>query len=178
MKSSSVPHWVVLDVDYREGAPQRAHAVIAAVYFKSWQDSASAHDVISRHPEVADYEPGAFFKRELPCLLTALAQAPVPLAGVVIDGYVWLGENIAGLGERLWRALGASVPVIGVAKTAFVGTESVRHEVVRGQSHKPLYVTAAGCDAKTAADSIASMHGDFRIPTLIKRADSLCRAEK
>jgi deoxyribonuclease V len=47
--------------------------------------------------------------------------------------------------------------------------------VERGGSAKPLYVTAAGIAAETAAAHVAAMHGAHRIPTLLKLVDRLVR---
>ena len=47
--------------------------------------------------------------------------------------------------------------------------------VYRGISQTPLQVTAEGVSATEAAGWVASMHGDHRIPTLLKRADRLAR---
>lgn len=125
--------------------------------------------------EIAPYEPGAFYKRELPCLLAVLATARA--AGVepqilVVDGYASFG--IAGreaLGERLARASG--LPVIGVAKTAFAGAK--HHEVLRGSSAQPLFVTAVDVDIDRAAEAVRSMHGDHRLPTILARVDRAAR---
>jgi len=38
-----------------------------------------------------------------------------------------------------------------------------------------LYVTAAGMRLQEAADRIQRMHGPHRIPTLLKRVDTLAR---
>lgn len=46
---------------------------------------------------------------------------------------------------------------------------------MRGTSTSPLFVTAVGIDPQVAADRVRDMHGPFRIPTLVKRADSLAR---
>ena len=63
--------------------------------------------------------------------------------------------------------------MIGVAKTAFAGAPAV--PVVRGDSARPLYVTAAGLDPQLAARHLAAMHGPHRLPTLLKRVDTLAR---
>jgi deoxyribonuclease V len=47
--------------------------------------------------------------------------------------------------------------------------------VQRGHSRRPLYVSAAGIDAETAARYIQDMHGTYRLPTLLRRVDQLCR---
>ncbi|MBL9016016.1 MAG: endonuclease V, partial [Myxococcales bacterium] len=94
-----------------------------------------------------------------------------PIDAVVIDGYVWLGPDRAGLGKHLHDRIG--LPIIGVAKTSFAG--AVATEVVRGESAQPLYITAIGIDEATAAANVRDMHGPFRLPTLLKRVDSLAR---
>ncbi|MCB9920642.1 MAG: hypothetical protein H6822_00590 [Planctomycetaceae bacterium] len=64
--------------------------------------------------------------------------------------------------------------IIGVAKTRFA-TATSEVEVFRGTSQRPLFVSAAGIDQHIAADSIRRMHGENRIPTLLKRVDTLSR---
>jgi deoxyribonuclease V len=157
-----------VDVDYRPD-----EAVAACVLFHGWSDEEVAAEHVQRVPEVAPYQPGQFYKRELPCLLAVLGLVSAPLEAIVIDGYVWLGQGRPGLGARLHEALGGRIPIIGVAKTRFASARAV--EVVRACT-RPLYVTAAGIDAATAAGHIQTMHGPYRIPTLLKRVDALCRA--
>jgi deoxyribonuclease V len=169
--------WVALDVDYREAGGVE-HAMAAAVVFDAWSAPAPTHERVVRVDAVNPYVSGRFFERELPCLLAALDAVKsmgIVVDGVVVDGYVWLGEARPGLGAHLWEALGQRVAIVGVAKTRFDGAEGVQHEVTRGQSKRPLYVTAAGIAAKTAADHVASMAGAHRVPTLLGRVDRLCR---
>ena len=98
-----------------------------------------------------------------------------PITAVVIDGYVTLDvAGRAGLGAYLYGALGSSVPVIGVAKTAFQGSPHAL-PLCRGDSQRPLYITAAGMDIQLAARCIAQMAGPHRLPGLLKRADQVCR---
>lgn len=89
------------------------------------------------------YEPGGFYKRELPFLLEAVAfvERRHLVEAVVIDGHVWLREGQPGLGARLHEALGARKAVIGVAKTAFAGGTAV--PVLRGDSSRPLFELGA-----------------------------------
>ena len=47
--------------------------------------------------------------------------------------------------------------------------------VHRGQSQKPLYVSAVAIDRAEAALAIQRMHGPHRIPTLLKQVDRRCR---
>jgi deoxyribonuclease V len=160
-----------LDVDYRE--PNRARA--ACILFAGWSDPVSAETFAREMAAGGDYQPGEFYRRELPCLLAILGEVGETLDAIVIDGYVWLdgaGER-AGLGAHLWRALQRATPVIGVAKNPFAGAAAI--EVLRGESGKPLHVTAAGLDPGRAAEHIAAMHGDYRIPTLLRAVDQLSR---
>ncbi len=161
-----------VDVDYREEG-----AVAACMLFRAWEDEAPAESSTVRIDTVSPYRPGLFYKRELPCLLSVLR--PVldrgPLEAVVVDGYVWLrDEQAPGLGAHLHEALGRTVPVIGVAKTRFASALRAV-EVVRGDSQKPLYVTAVGVEVAEAARRVQGMHGPHRVPTLLRRVDQLCR---
>ena len=159
-----------VDVDYRD-----REAIAACVLFRAWDDEHSAGEFVEHITKVEPYEPGQFYRRELPCLLAVLARVEAPPEAVVVDGYVWLDDgNTPGLGARLYEALGTAVPVIGVAKTRYLAA-STAVAVKRGASQKPLYVTAAGMDAETAAQNIQGMHGAYRIPTLLRRVDRLCR---
>lgn len=159
-----------LDVDY---APLGAAA--AAVLFRDFGDAAPASEHVVVVRDVADYEPGSLYKRELPCLLAVLAAAPVRPAIVVVDGYVFLsGDRRPGLGAHLFEALGGEAIIVGVAKTGFAGS-GFAVPVLRGGSAKPLYVTAAGVDPAEAARWIQRMAGPHRTPTLLKRADRLAR---
>ena len=95
---------------------------------------------------------------------------------MIIDGYVLLGAQRPGLGAHLHEALGRQVAIIGVAKTKFVRAGPVEL-VLRGRSRSPLFVTAVGMDVAAAASHIRTMHGPYRIPTLLKRADQLSRGK-
>jgi deoxyribonuclease V len=154
-----------VDVDYQ------ADRVTAACVAAEWTDEIAAIEVVVRTPGAApDYEPGAFYQRELPYLRGVLARMPA-LAAVIVDAYVWLGPERPGLGWYLHRELG--VPIIGVAKNPFAGADA--REVTRGDSVRPLYVTAIGIELDDAVTRVAAMHGDHRIPTLLRRVDALAR---
>jgi len=161
---------VALDVHY-DNAGRSATA--AAVVFEHWEDAAALATYHSHSSDVEPYVPGEFFKRELPSLLAVLCRVREPLTVAVVDGFVMLGEK-PGLGMRLWEALNGTIAVIGVAKTRFHSASAI--EVTRGASKMPLYVTAVGIDPAEAAQSIACMHGAFRIPTLLRQVDKLARA--
>lgn len=105
--------------------------------------------------------------------MAILADGPVADIAV-IDGYVWLAVGRAGLGMHLHEALGPDAVVVGVAKTRFAGSGHAVG-VVRGASTSPLYVTAVGIDAAAAAEGVRGMAGGYRVPTLLRQVDRLCR---
>lgn len=161
---------LALDVQYAED-----HAMVAGVAFGQWTDEQPLRTFVERLPAAADYEPGRFYQRELPCLLALMRLHQLQPSCVLVDGYVYLdGHAEPGLGKHLFDALEGTVPVIGVAKTSFraIGPD---YQVLRGGSERPLYVTCVGEDLQAARAAVASMHGPYRIPTLLKRVDQLCR---
>jgi len=159
-----------VDVDYRDD-----HAVAACVLFRDWLDAEPAAEWTHRVAPVAPYQPGQFYRRELPCLLAVLAPRLGEVGTVVVDGYFWLrDEHSPGLGAHLYEALERRVAVIGVAKNCFQSA-GVAKPVLRGDSKRPLFVTAAGLNLITAAACVRRMHGGYRIPTLLRRVDQCCR---
>ena len=161
---------LAIDVDYRD---REAFAV--GVEFNSWQDERPEHIFSSRLHDVEDYEPGKFYKRELPCILQLLREHSLTPAIILIDGFVFLdGDSKPGLGKHLYDALSGNSAVIGVAKQPYKGIAD-EYRVYRGKSTMPLYVTAAGISTETAKSHITAMHGQFRIPTQIKLADQMSR---
>jgi len=154
----------VVDVHY-SGDIANAACVVA-----DWTDAAPRAEHVVRVTGIAPYVPGHFYMRELPPIRAVLAVAS-PVDIVVIDGFVWLAPGRPGLGGHLYEAIKS--PVVGVAKNPFRGATAI--EVRRGASKKPLFVTAAGVDARTAAAHVHKMHGAHRLPTLIRLADELSR---
>lgn len=162
----------IVDVDYRDD-----HAVAACVLVNDWIDEKPLAEFVETISDVQPYVSGEFYRRELPCLLAVLSRISEP-DFVVIDGYCWLGPDRFGLGAHLHEKLNQTSTIIGVAKTRFLSADEVATPVLRGKSKSPLWITAIGIEPNSAADSIRSMHGPQRIPTLIKRADQLCRQTK
>ena len=153
-------------------------ATAGGVSFKNWQDQEMQRKYVSFVEGFADYEPGYFYKRELPCILNLIAEHQLKPECIVIDGFVFLdGFSQAGLGKHLFDALDGRVSIIGVAKKRFKDIDS-KYEVHRGDSKRPLYVTAVGMEVEQAKENIRSMHGSNRLPTLLKYADQICRANK
>jgi deoxyribonuclease V len=161
---------LAVDVAYHDPG-----ANVAGLLFQSWRDETPQHELTIHLAEVKEYIPGQFYQRELPCILALLAEISEPLAAIVIDGYVYLGKNkTPGLGMHLYHAFAEQIPVIGVAKSTFHETPQ-ETAVYRGQSQRPLYVTAIGIDEEFARKAVANMAGPHRIPALLKRVDQLCR---
>lgn len=160
---------ICIDVQYSP-----TFAQVGCVSFRDWPDGSPSHELAVSVPPAAEYETGQFYLRELPCLLAAIAELPQFPAVIVVDGYVWLGAQRPGLGHYLYNALSRQCPVIGVAKNSFQNND-MAVQVLRGKSSRPLYLTSVGIPVQTAYNHISEMHGEFRIPTLIKRADQLAR---
>ena len=158
-----------LDVFYRENS-----TVTACALFSAWTDAQpSSEKILISEGAANDYQPGEFYRRELPYILAALATLQTAPAIVIIDGYVWLGAERPGLGAHLFTALAQRAAVVGVAKRPFVGATAV--PVLRGDSRQPLFVSAVGISIEVAVDGVRNMHGPHRIPTLLKRVDRLSR---
>jgi len=160
--------FVATDVHYLPAGGARAAAVVAA-------DPAFTHlggDRAAVVADVAPYQPGQFYLRELPPL-RAVLNGLSGLRLLVIDGYADLDpDGRPGLGARAREEFG--VPVIGVAKTPFrTATHAIA--VLRGTSARPLYVTASGMARADAAGLVRQMAGRHRLPDALRRADILAR---
>lgn len=123
-------------------------------------------------PEVMTYQPGEFYRRELPPLRAVLCGV-AGLDLLIVDGYADLDPSgRPGLGAHVHAEFG--VPVIGVAKSAFVAaTHAI--PVLRGASARPLFVTSVGLPRADAADLVRRMAGRFRLPDALRRVDTLAR---
>ena len=161
---------VCLDVDYRDEV-----AVAACVGFGAWASDIVLYECARETGRPEEYEPGQFYRRELPCLLEVLSTLPKQPAVIIIDGYVWLGAGRKkGLGAHLFDSIDGQTPVVGVAKNRFHSAVDAV-EVRRGSSERPLYVTSTGMTVEDAAAGVESMAGPHRIPAMLKRVDRLCR---
>ena len=147
------------------------------IAFDDWKNAKIADCYKEHLGDIADYESGNFYKRELPCILSLLKKiSREDIATIVVDGFVYLDNDLRyGLGGYLYEALGGAVPVIGVAKTNFATLTEHKTALVRGGSSRPLYITAIGIDLETAVGNIEKMNGNFRIPTLLKELDKMTR---
>lgn len=159
-----------LDVHY-ENDMARA----ACVVFEDWWDSKPAELIRVSVPTPSQYRPGRFYERELPCLMSVLQRANREFDTIIIDGFVHLRPGVGkGLGVHLYESLSYSPVIVGVAKRPLkVADHFVR--IIRGRSRRPLYISSIGCPVEEAARLVTSMHGSYRIPTLLKIADQLAR---
>jgi deoxyribonuclease V len=163
---------LALDVQYVDNI-----GFVSGILFSHWQDPSPQQIIHHKEENIHGYIPGEFYKRELPCLLGLIHKLDLSIIDtLIIDGFVLLNnEGKPGLGMYLYNALNNSIPVIGVAKSDFYNNELNTVKVYRGQSQSPLYVGSVGIDKEMAAEYIKQMHGEFRIPTLLKMVDSLAR---
>jgi hypothetical protein len=69
-----------LDVCYRPGG-----AAVACVLAERWESAAPSAEQVAFVHKVEPYEPGSFFKRELPCLMAVLSLVTCPLEAAIID---------------------------------------------------------------------------------------------
>jgi deoxyribonuclease V len=162
-------------------------AVAGCLLFEAWTDPRPKNNFVASVGPVSPYRSGEFYLRELPPIMAVLKRVDAPLDTIVVDGYVWLAGASPGLGARLHTSLGERVSVVGVAKTAWRGAAPVDEHssdarravpVTRGRSGRPLFVTSAGIDVGLAAKLVALMHGDHRVPTLLKAVDTLVRSRR
>jgi deoxyribonuclease V len=156
------------DVHYLENGSASA----AAVLFSDYTDPEPLASFTHILKSTAEYVPGEFYKRELPCILSLLKKITETPDEIIIDGYVMLKDK-PGLGQHLFEHLDGKIPVIGVAKSRFAGGNAI--EVCRGSSNKPLFITSAGLDPYKVSDKIKAMHGIHRIPAMLKHVDLLAR---
>lgn len=148
---------------------------IAGVIFENWTDERPAVELIAKIDTIEKYEPGSFYKRELPCILKLIKDHSLHPDFIVIDGYVFTdGISRPGLGFYLYNSLSCKTPVIGVAKSYFNGIPPYC-KLLRGKSKRPLFITSIGINLELAKECIAKMHGKSRIPSLLKLADQLSK---
>jgi len=160
---------LAVDVQYHKNV-----AFSAGVLFSDWHSATPSGEYVSIVKDIKDYEPGNFYKRELPCIMQLLDEHQLTPSTIIVDGYVFLdGKEKPGLGKKLYDSLSGNVEVIGVAKNMFSGIPK-ECELYRGKSKNPLYITAIG-NLEKAKENIAKMHGIYRVPDLLKKTDRLCR---
>ncbi|WP_299211795.1 endonuclease V [uncultured Aquimarina sp.] len=160
---------LAFDVQYYE-----TYAKSVCIVFQNWNDETPVEIIIKKVNDIAPYIPGEFYKRELPCIQTILKDTNLnDVELIIVDGYVYLNDDKKlGLGGYLYEKLNNSIPIIGVAKSSFHDNKKYVQEVIRGESIKPLYITAVGLDLDEAKNHIQMMHGEYRMPILLQILDS------
>lgn len=153
------------------------YANTVCIAFQDWASEREVEVFTEQISISSGYESGAFYKRELPCILSLLNKIVLKEDDIIIvDGYVTLdNDGKIGLGGHLYEALQEKHPVIGIAKNEFTTPDSQRRNVLRGNSKTPLFVTAKGIDVDQVRIKVEQMHGPYRIPTLLKKLDQLSR---
>lgn len=122
---------VYIDVYYyTDKNTGKEYARTVAGIFETYDDTTFKDIVITRTDNIALYEPGNFYKRELPCIVDVLKECwkrGYILDTIIIDGYCHMCEDDGityhkGLGARLNDYLHDNslpctlVPIIGIAK--------------------------------------------------------------
>lgn len=152
-------------------------AKTVCIAFEDWNSETESF-IYSENTEIsADYESGAFYKRELPCILSLLKKIDLKEGDlIIVDGYVTLDNSgKIGLGGYLYESLNKKYPVIGIAKNGFASEDSLRKTIFRGESKTPLFLTAVGINIDNIKIKVENMYGAYRIPTLLKKLDQLTR---
>ncbi|PWN71258.1 endonuclease V [Chryseobacterium phosphatilyticum] len=153
------------------------YANTVCIAFEDWSSEREVEIFTEQTPINSGYESGAFYKRELPCILSLLTKIVLkPGDIIIVDGYVTLdNEGKIGLGGHLYEMLKEEYPVVGIAKNEFTTPDSQRRSIIRGESKTPLFLTAKGIDVNEVKLKVEQMHGAYRIPTLLKKLDQLSR---
>lgn len=154
------------------------YANTVCIAFEDWSSENESEIFVEKTNITSDYESGAFYKRELPCIVSLLKKIRLQEGDlIIVDGYVSLdNDDKMGLGGYLYEALDQKYPIIGIAKNEFASPDSQRKAVLRGESKTPLFLTAKGEDVDDLLPKVLQMHGSYRIPTLLKKLDQLSRA--
>jgi exodeoxyribonuclease-5/deoxyribonuclease V len=162
---------VIIDADYNE---EIGKAHIAGIVAETIFDEKEKMVVTAISDEIGEYIPGQFYKRELKSVELIIAQLEVSqIKLIVVDGYADFGTDKLALGAYVFEKY--NIPVIGIGKNKFEGCKVPETEVYRGDSKKPLYVTCKGISLAEAKEMVEKMAGEYRLPYLVKYADSKAR---
>ncbi|REC56442.1 endonuclease V [Chryseobacterium piscium] len=155
-------------------------AKTVCIAFEDWNSETESF-IYSENTEIsANYESGAFYKRELPCILSLLKKIDLKEGDlIIVDGYVTLDNSgKIGLGGYLYESLNKKYPVIGIAKNGFASEDNLRKTIFRGESKTPLFLTAVGIDTDDIKIKVENMYGAYRIPTLLKKTRPANKRER
>ena len=154
-------------------------AKVVGVLFENFSDKKPLEIISKIVDGVAPYESGSFYKRELSSIVSLLQDIDMlDISLIVIDGFVYLDEEgRCGLGGHLYERLERKVQVVGVAKSLFKGSYKLVRKICRGESKRPLFVSAVGTDLDEAARLVEGMSGEFRMPSLLKILDDETKSD-
>lgn len=160
---------IIIDVDYGE-----SEACVAGVFAEKTDSKESCGFLRLKVKDYGNYQSGQFYKRELPCIEAILEKVNSKVLDfIIIDGYADFGTERVSLGQAVYKMYG--IPIIGIAKKACKYCVLADTEVLRGNSHSPLFVTSYGISQEKAKDIVRCMNGENRLPYLVKLADSYAR---
>ena len=151
-------------------------AMAAAVAFDAWDALEASQTYTCQIGQIEKETRGELDLRDLPGLLQLLRVHGLQPELIVIDGFVHLdSDETPGLGRHLHHALEGRTAVIGVAKTGLPGLPA-QFEVFREEETRPLVVTCIGIDLGAAKARLRAMHGQRRVPTLLKLVARIAKA--
>src|ERR1700748_2787708 len=89
-------------------------AKTVCIEFTDWSETENFKVYTEIIEDIAEYVPGEFYKRELPCILSLLGKVDTKnVTAIIVDGYVFLDDNgKPGLGGHLYEAINRKWPVI------------------------------------------------------------------
>lgn len=166
---------MILAVDVKYNEKEKSAKAVGLLF--NWEDEKQVKVITKSINEINQYKSGEFYKRELPCIKAIMEDlAHIEITAIIIDGYVFIDNNNGyGLGGHVYEVYNKKISVIGVAKTPFFKNKETVKKIYRGKSKNPLYVSSIGVDLDYVSKKIQEMHGDYRIPTLLKKLDGLTR---
>lgn len=125
------------------------------------------------------YIPGEFYKRELPGIIKLLENINLNnFDTIILDSHVWLWNEKEspdkpkpGLGAYLYKRIRRKDLNIVGAKSYYCDNNLHSSLCFRGNSKNPLYVDSINLK-ENYSEIIKHMYGNYRIPYLIKLADT------
>ncbi|WQJ53336.1 MAG: hypothetical protein [Wendovervirus sonii] len=168
---------LILDICYNDES-NTAH--VAGVLFEQWTDKTPAMHISCDTDIQSEYISGQFYRRELPCIQALLETLDMnEIDTIIVDGFYSLGENHPGLGQHLYedylvpKGFG-NIEVVGISKSYMFNCENFSFIVNRPSSKHPLYVNGSNPNTDYGL-LVSSMHGRYRLPTLVKMVDQYSR---